>query len=320
LSAAPTLTPEVGAAVDETVAYLASDEAAASIARNLYWPKWDSPWWRMSLLHELGLGDRIPARAARLMAEALNGQCLRFFPLRPEDVPAGVDSELNAACHCQVGNGARFLHAAGIDVEAEIPWVRDWLLRYQLPDGGLNCDERVYLRPVPRSSFCSTLPAAEAVLDAFAAGRPPTREEAAFLDRAAGYLLARRLAFSLSKGGAVADPVFLEPCFPRFYEYDVLRGLRFLARYAARTGKTLPPDALTEAVSIADRLVGHGSPPWAPRRFHETQPTRRQDASGAWYRAPRAGTFPLLDLAAGPLGAEALRREWAETRARLGLG
>jgi hypothetical protein len=36
-------------------------EAAGPIAEA--WPKWDSPWWRMSLLHELGLAPS-PSRSS----------------------------------------------------------------------------------------------------------------------------------------------------------------------------------------------------------------------------------------------------------------
>ena len=52
-------------AVQATLDYLASAAALASLARDPYWPKWDSPWWHMALLHELGLSPMIPAAMAR---------------------------------------------------------------------------------------------------------------------------------------------------------------------------------------------------------------------------------------------------------------
>jgi hypothetical protein len=35
--------------------YLQSDEALESIEKDPYWPKWNSPWWHMLLLHEIDL-------------------------------------------------------------------------------------------------------------------------------------------------------------------------------------------------------------------------------------------------------------------------
>jgi hypothetical protein len=76
--------------LDEAIAYLASDAAAASLAEDSYWPKWDSPWWQMVLLFELGLARRIPERAVRAMVAALEAYPVHTFPIRPEEWPPGV--------------------------------------------------------------------------------------------------------------------------------------------------------------------------------------------------------------------------------------
>ena len=36
------------------------------------------------------------------------------------------------------------------------------------------------------------------------------------------------------------EPVWQQACFPRFYFYDVLRGLAALARWAEKSGRALP--------------------------------------------------------------------------------
>jgi hypothetical protein len=51
-------TPEVSleyesGLVQQSVDYLASCKALESIEADPYWPKWDSPWWQMLLLHEM---------------------------------------------------------------------------------------------------------------------------------------------------------------------------------------------------------------------------------------------------------------------------
>ena len=38
-------TAAIEAAIADSVRYLASDAAVASLERDVYWPKWDSPWW-----------------------------------------------------------------------------------------------------------------------------------------------------------------------------------------------------------------------------------------------------------------------------------
>src|SRR5436309_1121126 len=78
-------------AIEATARYLASDAALASIAADTYWPKWDSPWWHMVMLHELGEAHRIPRRVATAMADGLNALAIRIFPIDPQDVPSGRD-------------------------------------------------------------------------------------------------------------------------------------------------------------------------------------------------------------------------------------
>ena len=67
--------------IDNTAAWLASDEAMAQITRDPYWPKWDNPWWRMLLLFELGEAERIPLVAALHLARTLDQKVLHHFPI-----------------------------------------------------------------------------------------------------------------------------------------------------------------------------------------------------------------------------------------------
>src|SRR5688500_3902284 len=129
------------AGVDASVVCLASDLALASLAEDSYWPKWDSPWWHMVLLFELGEARRIPTQAVRAMVAALDALPLHTFPLRPEDWPPGLHPSRHSSCHCALGCIDQVLGACGVDVDAELPWIRPWFPRYQMRDGGLNCDE-----------------------------------------------------------------------------------------------------------------------------------------------------------------------------------
>jgi hypothetical protein len=301
--------------LDASVAYLASDRAAASLAEDAYWPKWDSPWWHMLLLHELGEARRIPARAVRAMIAALDRYPLHSFPLRDDDWPPGAHKARDAACHCALGNIDQVLAACGVDVDAELPWFGPWYDRYQMADGGYNCDESAYLvgDECP-SSMVGTIAMVEAQL----------RRRGAALERGAGFLIGRALVHgSETRHNAEerdAAPAWLAPTFPRFYFYDVLRGLTALVRWATLTGGTIPPAAIAPAAEhlatiAADGVVRIG------RQAHAGRGTWRRGDDGGWARAPLASSFALLDAVSVPgAPSRALTTEWRVTRtALLGL-
>lgn len=235
--------------VEDLLRRLAGPESLRSLERDPYWPKWDSPWWQMQLLHEMGLSSRIPRSVVDKTVEILKNHYLPFFPLREEEIPAGTDPYRRIACHCAVGGMYQILFAAGVDVDLELPWMRAWILKHQLPDGGVNCDEKAYLKSVPKSSVVSTLPCLEAIL--LRRDRDLTEGEREFLERGAKYLRDRRLVRRASSD-EIIDQDWLEIRFPRFYDYDFLRGYSFLVRWRAESGFVIP-DELTEEVEVRVR-------------------------------------------------------------------
>ena len=68
----PELAPIDDELIEGSVRYLGSDDAARSVEADTYWPKWDSPWWHMLLLYELGEARRIPARIVTVMVDGMN--------------------------------------------------------------------------------------------------------------------------------------------------------------------------------------------------------------------------------------------------------
>lgn len=281
------------ATLTETLDYLASSAAQQSLQTDPYWPKWNSPWWRMTLLYEMGLAKQIPVSVLEAMLKALRKTYLDFFPIRREEIPTGADAYRNIACHCALGTIYQVLSACDIDVDREIPWIRGWFGRYQIADGGLNCDEAAYAKPSPKSSIVSTLPPLEAII--FHARRPLTLKEESFIDRGAEYLIRRQLCRSVSKGMQLIEPLWLQPCFPRFYHYDVLRGLAFLVAWAEMRRKPLPATALAEGVmALAGGLDSLGKLS-VRRRAFEGETTLRLKGDGSWAHGSPAKTFPLLE-------------------------
>jgi hypothetical protein len=266
----------------------------------------------MTLLWELGRADAIPKEAAEAMLAAIEAKYVRFFPNPREPLPPGKDYHRDGLCHCALGNMYQALAACGLDLDARAPWMRAWFLHYQLPDGGLNCDEKVYDKG-GSSSIQSTLPALEAVL---AAGRPLTPIEEHFVDRGAEYLIERRLAFRL-RDGQLMDPSFLDLGFPRFYDYDVLRGLAFIAEWARLRRRRVQRRAVNWAIEALDERFPDGRIKIEKPGLIAAEGTLHLDKAGIWVRG-KSSTFPLLEsVRKTGVVSEALTRSWAHTRKTL---
>lgn len=278
--------------VQALVADLASPATAASLAADPYWPKWDAPWWKLLLLHELDLAAALaPPAALDALTSAIASHYLPSFPLKLDELPPGAEPLRHVLCHCALGCVADLLRACGRDLQQQVPWTREWFARYQLQDGGWNCDEQVYLRQTPRSSIVSTVPLLEALL-----GKPArTPAEDALLAQGARYLLDRQLGMrGLSRPASPIDPTWPDPVFPRFYFYDLLRGLTFVTRWAEATGAPLPPEALAAPLTaLAARVEPDGT--LHPRRDDHVTTGTLEPEDGRWVSRPRASTFPLLE-------------------------
>ena len=314
--------PEVpvarGAAVERgiaaSVAYLGSAVARRSLAVDLYWPKWDSPWWHMLLLHELGEARRIPASAVTAMVDGLDRFPLHHFPIHPGDAPPGTDPHRDVLCHCALGSVLQVLAACEVDVAQAVPWAAPWFARYQMADGGFNCDEQAYLEAERTGACPSSMVGTVALFEAMRViGRP--RAE---LDRGAQFLIGR----ALTEGSATvhnaeeraAAPAWRALCFPRFYFYDVLRGLAALVAWAEATGQAVPRAAVEGVVDdlvarFPDGVVRIG------RRAYDGRTTLLPTADRAPSERRPAATFALLD-AASAIGepSEPLTRQWAAAR------
>lgn len=303
--------------IASSVAYLASDAAQRSIEADVYWPKWDSPWWHMLLLFELGEARRIPERVVGGMTSAMDAFPIKIFPIHDGDLPPTVNPYRDVLCHCALGSMAQVLAACGRKLDRELPWIEPWFVRYQMADGGLSCDDAAYrARGECPSSMVGTVAPFEAML----LGRPGdwSPERAGFVDRAAGFLIERRLMLgSATRHNAderVSQLAWLEPCFPRFYLYDVVRGLAALVRWAEVADRPLPRGAIS---GVVDHLLA-AFPDGAIRRRRLSFAgvgTWMHGPSGDWVRHTPAFRFGLLD-AASVLGQPCpfLTRQWSAAR------
>lgn len=307
--------------IQVSVVYLSSSEAIKSIESDAYWPKWASPWWQMLTLHEMGLTSTIPKVSIDKIVHALSTTYLTFFPFKEDDVPSGFDPLMHVPCHCQLGTMDQLLTTYGVNVDERLPWLRPWYLKYQIGDGGLNCDEAAYLKASPKSSVVSTLPPLEAVLQSRAVAQSRfesnafSNEEKEFLDNGARYLIQKRL-FRKSSGEPM-DKEWLQLCFPRFYHYDVLRGLSFLLKWSRTLERPLPSNVVEETVAKIDSEFPDGRiavqrAAWAGAnsRYFDAQ-------SNSWTKAP-ATSYPLLETVS-EIGTHSphLSKTWHESKQNL---
>lgn len=304
----------------ESIKYLESDGALQEVSADPYWPKWNSPWWHMLLLHEMGESKKIPKKMINAYIASLNKIPLKIFPIHAHEMPEGIDPYRGSPCHCQLGNVYQVLAATGADVDKELPWIRPWFLKYQMADGGLNCDNDAYLvkDEVP-SSMVGTIAAFEAIL--LYTSRPWTVEERSFLDKGAQFLMNRKLMLgSNTKHNASECKSALDwtkLCFPRFYLYDILRGLNALLIWSEKAKQSIPVESIQDAVVFLKKQFP-GNDVRLGRHSFEGVGTILPSDSGEWIRRQPATFFPLLQ-GVSEIGAISpfLSKQWVDCKTRI---
>jgi hypothetical protein len=306
--------------IQQSVDFLKSDTAHKMLAEDPYWPKWHSPWWHMLLLFEMGEVQRIPSAIVDSYVTSLNRIPLKIFPIHPGELPEGVDPFRGTPCHCQLGNVYQVLTACGVDVDQRLPWIRPWLLRYQMADGGMNCDNDAYLvtDEVP-SSMVGMISAFEAIL--LCTNRPWTEDEKIFLQKGAQFLIDRKLTLGSPTKHNAAERESAQKwpllCFPRFYLYDVLRGLSALTAWSRKMQKPISAEAINHVIKDLQTRFPDGNIKIGRIGFDGTK-TLLQNAEGTWERRHQASFFPLLTRVCevGQIS-PALSKQWQKLRAQL---
>jgi hypothetical protein len=250
----------------------------------------------MLLLHEMGETHLIPDSIIQSYIASLNRIPLKIFPIHEHEMPEGVDPSRGSPCHCQVGNVYQVLAKRGVDVDQELPWIRPWFLQYQMADGGLNCDNEAYLaKDEAPSSMVGTIAAFEAVL--LYTPRAWTSEERAFLYNGAQFLIARKLMLGSDTKHNASERKSAEDwnrlCFPRYYLYDVLRGLNALLSWSEKTRQPIPRAAIQDVVALLKDRFPDGQA-HIGRLSYAGVGTIQQNDAGEWVRRQPASLFPLL--------------------------
>lgn len=298
--------PTLASGVQHSIAYLESSDATVSLDRDPYWPKWHSPWWHMVSLLEIGLAHMIPRDALVRLFEQVQRHYLHTFPLHESEIPPGRDSYRHVLCHCGLGTLMRLAYECDLSLHRRLPFIVSWLDTYQLPDGGYNCDEKAYSRERKVGSFVSTIPFFEALLDLEQHG-----EELAvgLVDRVAGFYRERQIWRSLRSGNPVSNE-WAVPIFPRFYEYDVLRGIAALATWMNRRQQWSEEPWWRSLLSEWEAVQF----PLPQIRTHQGDFSLQPTDEGNWHRGT-ASSFPLLDaLGTREIASLYLQCQWNRVR------
>ena len=204
---------------------LSERDARGEIPRHPY-DKWRGAHWVLSCLADIGY----PAEDESLIP--LREQVLEWLLASDPLSPRKRMNPPRSCCSIQ-GNAVWYLLKLGL-ADERVDTLVEWMLEWQWPDGGWNCDVNGTGRT---SSFMETLIPLRALALYSNEGRtgtspqpPPSQgggvREAA--GRAAEVFLSRRM-FRRRGDGSVIHPSFLKLHYPCYWHYDILFGLRVMA-------------------------------------------------------------------------------------------
>lgn len=182
-----------------------------------YYPKYSSTVWRLQVLADLGL-----TRADKRISNAVE-----FFLRLHQSRDGGFSAmpQPQGRSHiCLTGNMAAALLKFGYAGDSKLWRAVEWLLGFQMADGGWNC----FMDDKPtHSSFNSTFEPLAALLELPAEKRSKKVKDA--IARANEFLLKHRL-FRSCKTGEIINRNWLKLFYPHHAHYNYLIGLRLLAK------------------------------------------------------------------------------------------
>ena len=200
--------------------------------------KWTGAHWRLVSLIELGVPSGVPAVMA-----ALAHSMARFTPDEPDTVP-----QIRGLPRI---HGSIYANALAVAVrlgQARDTRARDiaaWLVMWQWPDGGWNCDRHP---DATHSSFYESITPMWALAEYANATGDNAAADAS--RRAAEFFLEHRVYKSHSAEGP-GDPKWTRLRYPEYWHFDYLHGLVLLARAG-----TLPDSRAADALRLLREQQG----------------------------------------------------------------
>jgi hypothetical protein len=183
--------------------------------------KWMGAHWRLVSLVELG----VPAGESHAMAAIESVLSWLAASGRPEDALRVRD---RFRVHGSVyANPLAVATRLGLATDVRVRNLATWLVMWQWPDGGWNCDRHP---DVIHSSFYESITPLWALSEFANATHDRPSAEAA--QRAAEFFLAHRV-FKSHSADRAGDPKWLSLRYPEYWHFDYLHGLLMIARAGA---------------------------------------------------------------------------------------
>ncbi|MHB9023890.1 MAG: hypothetical protein ACYC7E_06890 [Armatimonadota bacterium] len=251
-------------------ALLAARIAEGTITGGIY-KKWNGAHWVLAALADLGYPAGDPA-----LVPLVEQVCACW--LSEEHIKSVPTVQGLPRCHgSQMGNTLNAMLTLGFTDE-RTDRLAEHLLRWQWPDGGWNCDRTPGAHV---SSFHETwLPLRALARYGKARGHAGALQAAS---RAAEFFLARRL-FRRLRDGSVIKPSFLKLCYPPYWHYGILIGLKVLAEAGF-----LADPRCAEALDLLEskRLPDGGFP--CELQYGTTSPSSKSHFSPVTWGGKRSG-------------------------------
>ena len=226
--------------------------------------KWWGTHWRLVALADLG----VPPGTAGI--EPGMERELWWLLSTPHRKSGRIVDGLMRRCASLEGNALYSASKLGYASDPRVATLVGWLLDWQWPDGGWNCDVEASGR---RSSFHETITPALGL----AAYHEATGEETALkAARASAELLLEHELFRSLKTGKPIHSSWTKPHYPAYWHYDILQGLRLLD--AVDLLKDPRAEVALDELERARRPDGRFS---GPAWFRETLPDAVDWGSGS---------------------------------------
>lgn len=178
-------------------------------------------------------------------------------------------------CASQEGNALYYLIALGLD-DDRTPQLAEWLVKWQWPDGGWNCDRNP---DAVNSSYHESLIPLRA-LNLYA-GRSGDRKTQKAADKAVELFLKRRL-FKRLRDGKTIKSQFTRLHYPYYWYYNTLYALKVIAEVGCIDGERCA-DALN---LLEGKRLSSGAFPAEKRYYHVRATDKRCGGVSTIYWGP----------------------------------
>lgn len=240
--------------LSEIGSLLKSEKALLMLEKDVFWPKWDSPWWYVLLLEETGRLNEIPPNIIKELINCADSQYIKVLPIKDEGMNGTINSYTEVMDFRLLGGLMKVSSLLKLDIFTYIPWAKNWINRYQLSDGGYGCNDSS--SDSVKKSIISTTVMLEGLIE-YSRFLNDTETYARNMFKAVTYIIQHQIYLSIN-GHEIPDTDWDKIIFPRFCEYDFSRGLEVVLDFLLLTERKLKHSSIEQALLLLRRKTDIG--------------------------------------------------------------